>query len=563
MARAPANPGDGGVDRLVVVFGDQLDAGSGLLRGLDAGRDVVLMMEVVEESTHVPSHVQRTVVFLAAMRHFAAELRGRGVKVRYVELDDPENTGTFCGETARAVEALRPGRVVMTLPGEWRVLNAVRGVGKELGVPVEVLPDTHFVTPVGAFEAWAKGRSALTMEYFYREQRRRTGYLMVGAGAKATPEGGVWNFDKENRLPFGKEGPRPMPPLPPVFEPDAVVRGVMKVVGERLPGLPGKAGGFAWPVTRVQALVALERFVAERLALFGPYEDAMWAGSPFVYHSALSVALNLKLLNPRECCEAAIGAYRAGRAPLRSVEAFVRQLIGWREYIRGVYWLEGPGYAERNGLEQSGRLPEFYWTGETDMACLRQCVGEVLERSFGHHIQRLMVTGNFALIAGVHPRAVSDWYLGMYADGVDWVTLPNALGMVMHADRREGAAAGTTGVVGTKPYAAGGRYIDNMSNYCRGCRFEPTERSGERACPFTVFYWDFLLRNQERLGRNHRMGVVVKAAAGMTAEVKARITVDARALRRKYGIEAAPGELSAGAKGGDGERGRGRKRGRG
>lgn len=256
---------------------------------------------------------------------------------------------------------------------------------------------------------------------------------MEGTGKSAKPAGGEWNFDKENRLPFGKKGPDPRPRPPLTFKPDETTRALLAVMKRILPDLPGDIESFAWPVTREQALAALDDFITHRLTQFGPFEDAMWASEPTLYHSTLSSSLNLKLLNPRECCERAIEAYRARKAPLQSVEAFIRQIIGSREFIRGVYWMEGPTYGDRNGLDQRGELPPFYWTADTDMNCMKACVGQVLETGFGHHIQRLMVTGNFALISGVHPRAVSDWYLGMFVDGVDWVTRPNVLGMVMSA----------------------------------------------------------------------------------------------------------------------------------
>jgi deoxyribodipyrimidine photolyase-related protein len=531
---APDDPTRG---RLAIIFGDQLDPDAALVRSLGPG-DTVLMMEVAAESRHVPSHVQRTVLFLSAMRHFAAELVRRKLSVRYITLDDPTNTGAFDTEIARAVAALKPSELVCTRPGEWRVLAMLHDVSNSTRTPLRILPDEHFLTSSVEFAAWAEDRSALTMEYFYREQRRKTGYLMEGKGKSAKPAGGEWNFDKENRLPFGKQGPDPRPRPPRTFEPDEVTRAVCAAVKRVLHDLPGTVESFAWPVTRAHALDALDDFITHRLPQFGPFEDAMWTSEPTLYHSTLSSALNLKLLSPRECCERAVEAYRAGNAPLQSVEAFVRQIIGWREFIRGIYWLEGPAYADRNGLDQHGKLPSFYWTGDTDMACMKACVGQVLDTGFGHHIQRLMVTGNFALISGVHPRAVSDWYLGMFVDGVDWVTLPNALGMVMHADKRPGAAKGVTGLVGTKPYAASGKYIQRMSNYCTGCRYDPAERSGPSACPFTVFYWDFLIRTRERLGQNQRMAMILKNVDRMAPEVRTQITIDAEILRRKLGVSA-------------------------
>jgi deoxyribodipyrimidine photolyase-related protein len=521
--------------RLAIVFGDQLDLDAALIRSLSTD-DTVLMMEVASESRHVPSHMQRTALFLSAMRHFAAKLVRRQVHVRYIALDDPDNTGAFETEIARAVAELGPSQIVCTHPGEWRVLEMLERVHNSTGIPLSILPDEHFITAPNEFAAWARNRTSLTMEFFYREQRRKTGYLMEGSGKSAKPAGGEWNFDKENRLPFGKQGPHPRPRPPLNFKPDTTTRAVVAAMTRTLPDLPGTIDSFGWPVTREQALAALGDFITHRLAKFGPFEDAMWTSEPTLYHSTLSSSLNLKLLNPRECCEQAIQMFRAGKAPLQSVEAFVRQIIGWREFIRGIYWLEGPTYADRNGLDQHGELPPLYWTADTDMACLKACVGQVLDTGFGHHIQRLMVTGNFALISGVHPRAVSDWYLGMFVDGVDWVTLPNALGMVMHADRRGGAAAGVTGLVGTKPYAASGKYIQRMSNHCTTCRYDPAERSGPSACPVTVCYWDFLIRTRKKLAQNQRMAMILKNIDRMTPEVRTEITTSADRLRQKLGI---------------------------
>jgi len=529
-----STPQTGG-GRLAVIFGDQLDLDAPLINTLGAD-DTVLMMEVASESQHVPSHVQRTTLFLSAMRHFAADLIKRKIRVRYINLEDPDNTGAFETEITRAITALKPTQVVCTQPGEWRVLKILERVRDATGIPLTVLPDEHFLTTVEEFAAWAKDRTALTMEFFYREQRRKTGYLMDGHGKGAQPAGGLWNFDKENRLPFGKQGPSPKPRKPLSFKADATTRAVISAMKQVLPGLPGATESFGWPVTREQALAALDDFITHRLTKFGAYEDAMWTHEPTLYHATLSSSLNLKLLNPRECCVRAIAAFNAGEAPLQSVEAFVRQIIGWREFIRGVYWLEGAEYADRNGLDQQGNLPDFYWTADTDMACMKACVGQVIETGYGHHIQRLMVTGNFALISGVHPRAVSDWYLGMFIDGVDWVTLPNALGMVMHADRRPKASKGVTGLVGTKPYAASGKYIERMSNYCTDCRYDPAERSGPSACPVTVFYWDFLIRTRKQLSQNQRMAMIMKNVDRLTPQIQTQITIDAALLRKELGI---------------------------
>ena len=512
----------GRVDRLAVVLGDQLDARSPVLRGLDARRDAVLMMEVKQESTHVVSHRQRTALFLSAMRGFARSLQQREIRVRYVRMDDPANTQSFTGEVKRAIIEHEPKLVQIVRPGERRVLQEVQSWPKLFKTDVDVREDTHFLTDLAEFADWLAGRKRPIMDHFYRAQRRRLDVLLRAG----KPIGGAWSFDAENRDTFREA---PDPPAPSPFRPSHDTREVLDLVRRSFPSAPGNLESLPWPVTRRQALRALREFVDNRLPLFGRFQDAMWSGQPFLYHSLLSPALNLKLLGPREVVDAALGAYQTGKAPLNSVEGFVRQIIGWREFIRGVYWAEGPDYGERNALDQHGRLPQFYWSGETEMACMRDAIGQVLRYGYGHHIQRLMVTGNFALIAGVAPRAISDWYLGMYVDAVDWVTLPNTLGMVMHADG---------GIVGTKPYAASGRYINRMSNYCNGCRYDPAKRTGPDACPFTTFYWDFLERNKRRLVGNPRMAMALRNVDRLERAERQQIRRRAGQLRTEFEVEA-------------------------
>ena len=516
---------DDSIQCLYLILGDQLFPLDGQpLAGFDLERDVVLMIETEGESTHVPSHRQRSALFLSAMRHYANELREAGHRVRYVRLDDPSNTQDLGGEVRRAIGELNPGMVRFTRPGEWRVLDAIREALDDAGdaVDVEMAEDEHFLLPIDEFRDWADGRRELVMEHFYRMMRRRLDVLM---GADGKPMGGAWNFDKDNREPFRGA----LDELPPrlTFEPDTVTRDVLATIEQRLPDNPGKLDEFAWPVTRTQALEVLEHFLEHRLPDFGRYQDAMVTGQPWMYHSLLSPLLNLKLLDPREVVEGAVLKYAEGAAPISSVEGFVRQVIGWREFVRGIYWTEGRDYVERNELEQEGALPEFYWTGDTQMNCMSQCIGEVLDHGFGHHIQRLMVTGNFALMAGVDPREISDWYLAMYVDAVDWVTLPNTLGMVMHADG---------GRVGTKPYASTGKYIDRMSDYCKRCRFDPKKRYGETACPFTTLYWDFLDRNRDRFGGNRRMAFAMRNLERISDEEMQKIRERGLALRSDYGI---------------------------
>jgi deoxyribodipyrimidine photolyase-related protein len=513
---------DGPVARLALVLGDQLDAKAKALTELDRQADAVVMFEVASESMHVTSHKQRTALFLSAMRHFALELHEVGFRVHYLTLDDSDNTQSLGSELQRAIQNLKPERVTCTQPGEWRVLEELQSAAEQSHMELEILPDEHFLTSRDAFSDWMKGRKQPVMEHFYRMQRRELNLLIQSDG---NPVGGEWNFDQDNRSPLS-DRPKTRKPYQPRI--DAITREVLTLVEDQFPDHPGSLESFRWPVTRAQAQRVLKDFIEHRLATFGPYQDAMWIDQPFLYHSLLSPALNLKLLNPRECVEAAVDAYESKAAPINSVEGFVRQIIGWREFIRGIYWHQGSDYGRRNQLQENGRLPVFYWSGQTDMFCMRQCLNQVLEHGYGHHIQRLMVTGNFALIAGVDPKVISDWYLAMYVDAVDWVTLPNTLGMVMHADG---------GVVGTKPYAASGRYIQRMSNYCKQCQFDPARRSGPDACPFTVFYWDFLIRHQRRFQNNHRMAMILKNVDRLDPDQRRTIRDQAVQLRTDFQIE--------------------------
>lgn len=511
------------VRRLVLVFGDQLDATSAAFDGFERGRDVVAMFEVAEESTVVPSHKQRTALFLSAMRHFADELAAREIAVRYVKLDAPGNTQSFAGEIGRAIAALRPEALRCVLPGEHRVLRIVREVAAGAGVPLEVAPDRHFYTTPEEFAGFSRRYKALRMEHFYRWQRQRFGVLLDGEA----PCGGRWNFDEDNREAFAGplEAARIAAPLR--FAPDAVTREVLALVERRLPDNPGRTDSFAWPVTRADAARALDDFVEHRLADFGRHQDAMQRGRPFLAHSLLAPAMNLKLLDPRAIVARAESAYRTSRASIAAVEGFIRQVLGWREFIRGIYWREGERYAQTNALAARGRLPALYWTGDTSMRCVAECVGQTMEHGYAHHIQRLMVTGTFALLAGVAPEEVDAWYLAVYVDAVEWVTLPNTHGMVLHADG---------GIVGSKPYAASGRYIDRMSDYCRGCQHAPGQRTGPRACPFTTLYWDFLLRHAGRFGRNPRMAAVVRGAEKLPEAEQRAIARAADEIRERLGI---------------------------
>jgi deoxyribodipyrimidine photolyase-related protein len=485
---------------LRVVLGDQLSDTLSALDGLDPARDVVLMAEVRAECTYVRHHKQKIALVLSAMRHFAARLRARGLRVEYVALDDPTNTQTLAGEVARAVRRHRATRIVCTHPGEWRVLQDMRGWEAATGIAVEIREDTRFLCTLDRFRAWAGSRKQLRMEYFYREMRRATGLLMEGPDQ---PAGGQWNFDAENRARL-PQGVTPPPPLR--FAPDATTIAVMDLVAREFPDHFGTLAAFAWPVTGEEAEAALDDFVRHRLADFGSYQDAMAEGEPVLFHALIAAALNLGLLDPRAACAVAERAWREGAAPLNAVEGFIRQILGWREYVRGIYWTRMPEYRATNALGARRRLPWFYWSGETEMACLRAAIGQTRALAYAHHIQRLMVTGNFALLAGLDPDEVNDWYMVVYADAYEWVELPNTHGMALHADG---------GVMASKPYAASGAYINRMSDHCRGCAFDVKQATGPRACPFNFLYWDFVARHAERFARNPRMAMPLRTLARM------------------------------------------------
>ncbi len=513
---------------LIVVLGDQLDLDAAAFDGFDAGLDAVWMAEVAEESTHVWSSKPRTAMFLSAMRHFALGLRAVGRPLHYTRLDARGNCGSLGSQLHADILRLRPAQLVMTTPGDWRVLQSIKAVAASNCLPLEVRDDRHFFTSISDFAAHAKARKSLRMEYFYREQRKRHRVLMQDGGRGDEPLGGQWNFDADNRAAFGASGPGTVPPRAS-FEPDAVTREVISLVNTRFAQHPGRLDSFAWPVTRAQALQSLRAFIQERLPLFGRYQDAMWPDDPWLYHAHLSAALNLKLLNAREVVAEAEAAHRDGHAPLASVEGFIRQILGWREYVRGIYWTQMPDYLERNALDAKENLPAWYWSGATDMACLRDALAQTLAHGYANHIQRLMVTGLYALMLGVQPKQVHAWYLAVYVDAVEWVELPNTLGMSQYADG---------GLMGSKPYIATGKYIQRMSPHCKGCRYDPSQRSGPSACPFTTLYWDFLARHAAALSKNPRMALQVKNLARLTDTQKQALHERAAAIRH--------GEVGAG-----------------
>ncbi|MGC6484544.1 MAG: cryptochrome/photolyase family protein [Candidatus Puniceispirillales bacterium] len=503
-----------------LILGDQLTRDLAALRDLAPG-DTVVMAEVADEAGYANHHKKKLVFVFSAMRHFAENLRAEGIKVDYTRMDDPENTGSIEGELARAVAAISPDRIITTEPGEYRLLAIMKTWQDRFGIPVEIRADDRFMTSRDEFSTWAEGRKSLRMEFFYREARRRYKILMEGD----QPCGGQWNFDSENRQPPA-EGITP----PARFQspPDAITEEVIAMVADRFSDHFGVIDGFHFATTRHDALAALDLFIDERLADFGTWQDAMVDGEPWMYHAHIGLYLNAGLLTPREVIAAAEDAFHRGDAPINAVEGFIRQILGWREYVRGIYWLTMPDYAAKNELDAHRPLPDFYWTAETEMRCLAECVRETSDNAYAHHIQRLMVLGNFALLAGIDPKEVNAWFLGVYADAYEWVEMPNVSGMTLYADG---------GYLASKPYAASGAYINRMSTYCRQCRYKVARKNGPEACPFNYLYWDFLIRNSEKLSGNPRMGMPYRTLAKMTPEKINMIQEDSQQFFHEQGLD--------------------------
>lgn len=475
------------------ILADQLSASISTLEDIDIAHDVVMLCEVMQEATYVKHHKKKIAFLFSAMRHFAEELKERGFSVRYVKLDDLANTGSFDSEMVRAIAEVKAKRLILTEPGEYRVLEKFKYWQASLGIPVEIRRDMRFISTIHEFSEWASDKKSLRMEFFYREMRKRYSILLEPDGK---PTGGKWNYDRENRKP-PKAGMRS--PARISHKKSAITNDVIALVETRFADHFGTLEPFHFAVTRDQALMELNHFIHELLPNFGDYQDAMVAGEPYLYHSLISSYLNAGLLLPLEICQLAEAAYRAGIAPLNAVEGFIRQILGWREYIRGIYWHHMPGYATRNTLHANTQLPEFYWSAKTHMFCFAESVRHTRDHAYSHHIQRLMVTGNFALLAGLDVVQVQEWYLAVYSDAYEWVEMPNTLGMALFGDG---------GVVASKPYAASGKYIHRMSNYCEKCSYDPEIMTGANACPFNALYWDFWARNEDKLRGNPRIPYV-------------------------------------------------------
>jgi deoxyribodipyrimidine photolyase-related protein len=482
------------------VLGDQLSHDNPALDGVQR----VLMVESEAKLSSGPFHRQKLHLLLSAMRHFAAELRERDVDVDY------RRAPTMAVGLREHVTRHRPDAVALLEPSS--------AGGQRLAAlePVRLVRGTLFLTHPSEFADWAEGRRRLVMEDFYRWQRRRLDLLMEGD----EPVGGRWNFDVENREPPPRDSRPPAPYRPREDAIDREVRRDLDALALRSFGVDAPR---LWPATRAEALRSLRRFVSTRLPDFGRWQDAMLNGEHLMWHSHLASSLNLGLLRPGEVVEAAIDAHRSGHAPIEAVEGFVRQVAGWREYVWGMYWLRAADWAGMNALRARADLPAAFADGDTDMRCVADAVAGLKRTAYAHHIVRLMVFGNLSLLLGVRPDRVYDWFHHSFIDGYPWVMAPNALGMAAYADG---------GAMMTKPYAASGRYIDRMSDHCGGCRYDPTRRTGDDACPFTTLYWDFLDRNRGSLAGNRRMRMPYRNLERIDAAELDEIRERARVLRQ-------------------------------
>ncbi len=495
------------VSRLVLVLGDQLSVDLAGLQHADKAHDVVVMAEVAEEASYVRHHPKKIAFVFAAMRKFAKALMEEGWRVAYTELDDTENSGSIPGELLRRADQFECSDAIVTEPGEWRLIRALQ----DTPLSVQMIEDDRFLASHAEFEAWAKGRKALRMEYFYREMRRKTGLLIAGG----KPAGDKWNFDHDNRKPAPDEVTFEGPMR---FEPDDTTNEVLDLVASRFDNNFGDLEPFWFATDRNQALKSLSVFVSEALHKFGDFQDAMLNENRFLYHSVLSLYINAGLLGPIEVCKAVEDAWNTGDVPINAAEGFIRQIIGWREYVRGIYFLEGPDYPQRNFLDHRRGLPAFYWGGDTKMNCVSKAVTQTKEEAYAHHIQRLMVTGNFGLLAGIDPRQLHEWYLAVYADAYEWVEAPNTVGMSQFADG---------GIIASKPYVSSGAYINRMSNHCKACDYKVADKTGDKACPFNLLYWDFLVRHRERFANNPRMANMYRTWDRMDETHKETVLADA------------------------------------
>ena len=496
-------------NNLCVILGDQLSSNISSLKNFKKNQDKILMMEVFNEATYANHHKKKLVLVFSAMRHFAKELEEKGVSVTYSKINKSQDN--FTKELSNQCKKIQPKRIVITHPGEYRVLQEIKKWEKVLKIPVSIVDDDRFFCSINEFKKWTEGRKELRMESFYQMMRKKYQILIDNNGK---PKGGKWNYDIKNRKNLPKNHPNIPKPLQ--HKPDDITKQVIAEVKEKFPKHFGDLEPFWFAVTHEQAKKSLNDFIKNRLGMFGPYEDAMAQEESFLYHSVLSMYLNIGLLEPKKIINRVL---EKDGIKVESVEGFVRQILGWREYIRGIYWHTMPKYSKTNYFDAKNKLPKFYWTGNTEMNCLKNCIEQTIKESYAHHIQRLMITGNFALIAGIKPEEVCEWYLSVYADAYEWVELPNTHGMTLYADG---------GILGSKPYAASGNYINKMSDYCKDCKYNVKKKEGDDACPFNYLYWNFFLKNKKKLEKNPRLWTVFSNIKKMSEEKKKQIQNDSK-----------------------------------
>ncbi|MBY4726467.1 MULTISPECIES: cryptochrome/photolyase family protein [Burkholderia] len=510
---------------LRLVLGDQLDPNHHWFSDVRA-ETIYVLMEVRQETDYTLHHAQKLIAIFAAMRRFATLLRDAGHRVHYIEIDDPLNRQAIPANLDSVAELHGAACIEYLLPDEWRVDQQLSAYAAAASVPVRAVDTGHFhTTRDEVAQVLGAGRSWI-MDRFYRSMRVRHRVLLDGEGR---PAGGQWNYDAENRQAWSGS-----PAEPADWRPHHDHRALWQQIvaaGVRSFGEPS-AGDFRWPVDRAEALACLDAFIRDALPFFGQFQDAMHGSARRLFHSMLSFALNVKMLNPREVVARAEHAYRSGAAPLAAVEGFIRQILGWREFVRGVYWARMPGYENSNAFGHRRPLPHWFWDGCTRMACMSHALRQSLEDAHAHHIQRLMVIGNFALLAGLDPHEVHEWYLGVYIDAFEWVEMPNTLGMSQYADG---------GAMATKPYVSSAAYIHRMSNYCKGCAYDRHARTGARACPFNALYWDFFDRHRGALQHNHRLGMVYRQLARFDDEALEAIRMQADSVVRNIdSLQAVP-----------------------
>ena len=479
---------------LRLVLGDQLNPLHSWFS--EVRQDVVyVLMEVRSETDYVRHHAQKVLAIFAAMRDFSDQLKALGHRVRYVRIDDLSNRQSITANLDALMAHYEAACVQYQSPDEWRLDQEMKVWSASCPVPVHMVESEHFLTARGDASKWFSGKKQWLMESFYRQQRRLHGVLMTPEGK---PEGGQWNFDANNRKPWPGQPAAPVDARP-VHDHSALWLSIQAAGVQTMGESQAQAQAFRWPLNRTEALAQLDHFMVQGLPFFGEYQDAISRHSWHLFHSLLSFALNTKMIHPREVLERSEMAWRQGQAPLHAAEGFIRQIMGWREYVRGVYWERMPDYTTNNQLNHHRPLPDWFWTGKTHMACLSSAIAQSLEQAYAHHIQRLMVIGNFALLAGLDPKALHQWYLGIYIDAFEWVEAPNTLGMSQWADG---------GQLATKPYVSSAAYLQRMGDHCQGCTYKPKVRTGDKACPFNALYWDFFDRHRAHFKNNPRLGVV-------------------------------------------------------